>query len=86
MNCDYRNCGEIIPLNENRNRRYCNGECYLAEKIERYKVRYIKPLQNKSARWHKSKIYYLVIDLVNHLKRFYVNTIINNFKINNNEL
>jgi|GEM_PF-6325685 len=49
MNCDYRYCGEIIPLNENRNRRYCNGECYLAEKIERSKVRYIKPLQNKSA-------------------------------------
>jgi len=86
MNCNYRYCGENIPLNENGNRRYCNGECYLAEKNERSKVRYIKPFQNKSAGWRKSKFYYLVIDIVNHFKRFYVNTIINNLKIKKDAL
>jgi len=85
MNCNYRNCGEIIPSDENGNRRYCNDNCYMAEKIERSKVRYIKPLQNKSARWRKSKFYCLVIDIVNHFKRFFVNTI-NNLKTKNDAL
>jgi len=86
MNCNYRYCGDVIPLNKNRNRRYCNDECYMTEKIERSKVRYIKALQNKSAGWPKSKIYCLVIDIVNHIKHFYVNTIINILKIKKNVL
>jgi hypothetical protein len=40
MNCNYRNCGEIIPSDENGNRRYCNDECYMAEKLERSKDNY----------------------------------------------
>ena len=86
MNCNYRNCGELIPSDRNGNRRYYNGECYTAEKIERSKARRIKRLQNKSARWRKSKIYCLLIDIVNHIKGFYVNSIINNLKINNDVL
>lgn len=42
-----------------------------------------KPL-NKGVR--KSKIYYLLIDVINYVKRNPVNPISNNFKINNNEL
>jgi len=40
MNCNYRYCGDTIPLNENGNRRYCNDECYMAEKLERSKDNY----------------------------------------------
>lgn len=40
MNCNYRYCGDQIPLNENGNRRYCNDECYMAEKLERSKDNY----------------------------------------------
>jgi len=70
MNCNYRYCGEAIPPDENGNRRYCNDECYMAEKLERSKIRFINPLHNKSAGWRKSKIYCLVIDIVNHIKHF----------------
>lgn len=40
MNCNYRYCGDVISLNQNGNRRYCNDECYMAEKLERSKDNY----------------------------------------------
>jgi len=56
MNCNYRYCGDIIPPNENGNRRYCNDECYMAEKLERSKENYAVNKKNLNEIKHVEKI------------------------------
>lgn len=40
MECNYRYCNEEIPSDKNGNSRYCDNDCYAAEKLERSKEQY----------------------------------------------
>lgn len=37
MLCNYRYCRDELPEEENGNRRYCDNNCYMVEKLERSK-------------------------------------------------
>ena len=56
MHCNYRNCGEFLPPNRNGNRRYCNDECYMNEKLERSKDKYAVNKKNLNEIKHVEKI------------------------------
>jgi hypothetical protein len=56
MKCNYRNCGEAIPPDENGNRRYCNDDCYMAEKLERSKDNYAVNKKNLNQIKHVENI------------------------------
>ena len=50
------------------------------------KIKSLKAQETLKKGKRKSKIYYVLIDVLNYVKRNPVNPISNNFKINNNEL
>ena len=56
MYCNYRNCGDFLPPNRNGNRRYCNDECYMAEKLERSKDNYAVNKKSLNEIKHVEKI------------------------------
>ena len=56
MNCNYRYCGKAIPPDENGNRRYCNDDCYMAEKLERSKDNYAVNKKNLNQIKHVENI------------------------------